>query len=102
MAHSESRDVYAFIVAWWMACYVGYIANIEIKTALIAYPIYVIVLSVSFLTGHNWFYHDAPNSVNLFFIFIVLFNGILFISPMIVNKLVRTMMNKFFWKNETH
>jgi len=94
MEHSSSKGVYGFIVAWWMACYIGYIANIGIKAMLLALPLYATVLTTSFLTGNSWFYHDPPKQFDLFFIFLVLANGLVFVSPILVNATVRKIGKK--------
>lgn len=95
MSHSANNGVYALNVAWWMACYVGYIANINIKAGIVAFSICVLALIMSSLTGHSWFYHDPPENINLFFLVIILLNGVLFVSPILLNALVKKIMGRF-------
>ena len=94
MDNSSCRVVYGFIFAWWMACYIGYITNIAIKSAVCAFSLYAIVIATSFLVGENWFYHDPPTKVDFFFAFLVLANSFVFVSPILLNAFVRMLCQK--------
>jgi len=95
MSHSSNSEVYGFIVAWWMACYVGYIANISIKSGIVAFAIGLLALITSYLTDHSWFYRNPPENINSFFLTIILLNGLLFFSPILFNAIVKKMIKRF-------
>lgn len=88
MAHSSSKEAYGVIIGWWFACYIGFVSSIGIKVAIPAYILYVSVCVISSILGYPWFYHDAPEfGLSLFFIILV--QGIVFISPIAINEFTR-------------
>lgn len=87
MLHSDAREAYGFMTGWWCACYLGYVTNIKIKTVILAYLSYITVCLVSFLFGYVWFYHGAGSNLNVQLVVVILLQGGVFVSPIIVNAL---------------
>lgn len=95
MSHSSNSEIYGFIVAWWMASYVGYIANIGVNSGIAVFSIGILILITSYLTGHSWFYRNPPESINLLFLTVIFLNGLLFVSPILFNALVKKIIRRF-------
>ena len=94
MLHSDARESYGIITGWWCACYLGYVTNIKIKAAIPSYLLYVIVCIISFILGYAWFYHGAGSNVSVQLVIVILLQGVVFISPIIVNTVTRRLSQK--------
>ncbi len=94
MSHSEVKTAYGLITGWWFACYLGYVTNIKIEVAIPCYLLFVFISIISFLIGYTWFYQGAGSSLSLRLIMVIVVQGIVFISPILVNSLTRVIYQK--------
>lgn len=95
LSHSNSKTAYALIMGWWLACYVGQITKIRAGAILPAYFLYTVVCIISTVLGNVWFYHGASNEFSLHLLIVILIQGTVFVSPIIVNELT-FQIKKFF------
>ncbi len=96
------KDAYGLIVAWWFSLYVGKLARIGLEAALAAFTLYTLVVTLSFLNGKSWFYHDIPAQIDILFVLIVMANAILFISPIMANTIVVKLEKMMLFKNNAN
>lgn len=94
MSHSDVREAYGFITGWWCACYLGYVTNIKSKAVIPSYLLYVTLCIVSFSLGDVWFYHGAGSNLNIQLVVIILLQGVVFVSPILINELTRWVSGK--------
>lgn len=96
MSHSDCKQVYGFIVGWWFALYIGFVLNIDIKSFVPVFLFYIIIFIGLFFAGEaSWFYHDAPERLDLIFLAIISAQAFVFASPMSINWAVRKCSTKF-------
>lgn len=85
-SHSDSRNAYSLLNAWWFSLYVGVVIGANLRSLLFTLPMAVIVLTVLYVTGlGDSFYHDAPVTLSLKMAIVILMQSVLIASPILVN-----------------
>lgn len=91
---SNSIDDFATISGWFAAVIFGYLWGISFKALLPISAFYFVAAFVDFYAKTGFFYEDIPETVSVELV-ILLFSGfLLFVSPIIINQLVRFVIAK--------
>ena len=94
MVHSEARQAYGLLTGWWFACYLGYVIGINTKAIVPSYLIYVCGCTVSFTLGSAWFYQGAGTEWSQHLMVVIILQGLVFISPIVINAVMRKLIRK--------
>ena len=94
MSHSSSKEIYGIISGWWCACYFGYIASLRFKIIFPTFIAYVLICIISLIFGEAWFFHDADNKLSVHILVVILLQGCIFISPIIMNEITKMILMK--------
>jgi len=89
MNHSSSRIAYGYLIGWWLALYVGYIARFNLLSALMSSLIYIVVGVLSVWFGWEWFYKGLPESISFSYLVTLLLGAVVFCSPILINSVVK-------------
>ncbi|GAB0150601.1 hypothetical protein [Marinobacterium sp. BA1] len=86
-SHSDSRNAYSLINAWWLSLYVGLIVGENLRCLIAAFPVAAVGLTVLYLTGlGDSFYHDAPTTLSFKLAFVVFMQSVVIVSPILINS----------------
>ena len=99
-SHSSVSVNYGIISGWWVACYFGYILNVRAKSVPFAYIVFVFLFIILYV-NEVFSFHDMGNQIDIFMVVIVLSQGIVFISPILVNEITRIIKNKCITNRST-
>lgn len=91
MAHSEARIAYGLLTGWWIALYFGYITNISISSSVFPFLIYICTGIFAVICKWTWFYKGLPETITLYYVIILLLGAAIFVSPILINEVVRKM-----------
>lgn len=94
MEHREARMAYGYLTGWWVALYFGYIGRLKVTSSVSALIIYFGVGIAAVFLDWSWFYKDLPRSVNLRYILVLVVGGVVFISPILINSIIRLFAEK--------
>jgi hypothetical protein len=94
MGHSEAKFAYGYLTGWWAALYFGYIGNLKIASSVSAFIICFCVGIVAVFLNWYWFYKDLPESVTVQYMFVLIIGGGIFISPILINSVVRLLTER--------
>jgi hypothetical protein len=94
MAHSDARIGYGYLIGWWGALYCGFITNVKLPSSIVAFLIYLTVGILSVFFDWSWFYKGLPESLSIQYVITVVFGGVVFVSPILVNAMVRFVKKK--------
>ena len=95
MADSEARLAYGYLTGWWAALYFGYIARFNIYSSAFAFIIYFCAGILAVFLDWSWFYKGLPISVTPSYLLILAIGGAVFVSPILINSIVRPLAEKF-------
>lgn len=98
VSHSEAKIVYGVICGWWFACYFGFVFDIKIRVIVPAYILYVSLCIMSIGLEMQWFYKGGNALLDFNLGLIILFQGLLFVSPICINTIVLSLRKKFRYK----
>ena len=96
---SNIRINYGLITGWWVSTYVGYIANVRIRAVPIVFLIFELIVILLFISGQKSFYHDAPETINIFMVFIFISQGLVFTSPIFFNEIIKRIVGFVYKKH---
>jgi hypothetical protein len=86
---------FGLLTAWWLSLYVGFIANIGIRSITPITIIYVAALTADVLLDRGWFYGEGSSTDPVAYVSISLAYGlVILISPIFVNTFVRRFLAK--------
>jgi hypothetical protein len=92
--HSPSRQAYGLLSGWWCALYVSYILSVNLRAAAFALLVYFCFGFLSVYFGWSWLYHDLPHAVSVTCTFVLLVGGLVFVSPILLNSIVRFFLKR--------
>ena len=95
MADSEARLAYSYLTGWWTALYFGYIARFNISSSAFAFTIYFCVGILAVFLDWSWFYKGLPTSLIPSYLLILVIGGAVFVSPILINSVIRPLAEKF-------
>lgn len=95
MAHSEARIAYGYLTGWWAALYFGYIGRFKISSSVSALIIYFCTGILAVFLDWSWFYKGLPASVTPRYLLTLAIGGVVFVSPILINSIVRSFAEKF-------
>lgn len=85
-SHSDSKDAYSVMNAWWLTLYVGNVFGTNLRSLIFIFPVSAIVLTILYITGlGDSFYHGAPATLSSKLVIVVLMQSALIVSPLLVN-----------------
>ena len=99
-SHSSVSVNYAIISGWWSACYFGYILNVRGISIPFAYIVFVFLFIVLYV-NEVFSFHDMGDNIDIFMIIIVLGQGLVFVSPILVNEIIRVVESKCITRRST-
>lgn len=86
-SHSDSRNAYSLISAWWFSLYVGMIVGANLRCLIFALPMAAIGLTALYLIGAgSSFYHHAPTTLSSKLAFVVFVQSVVIVSPILINS----------------
>lgn len=95
MEHSEARTAYGYLIGWWAALYFGYIGKFKIGSSVSAFIIYFCTGILAVFLRWSWFYKGLPESVTLQYIIVLVIGGAVFVSPILINSIIRLIVSRF-------
>lgn len=86
--HSDSRNAYSLINAWWLSLYAGLIVGANLRCLIAAFLMTAVGLTVLYLTGWlgDSFYHDAPTTLSFKLALVVFMQSVVIVSPILINS----------------
>ena len=91
---TSSVDAYADVCAWWLALYAGYVLSIGIEACVPLFFGYFIVSACSSWLGFEWFTAEPAGDLGWWFLIIAGGQALVFASPVVVNSLVRKLVDR--------
>jgi hypothetical protein len=88
LSGSSGKVAYGLLSGWWCTLYLGYLFQIELIAAIPLFVLYVAGSLISLFFNLNLFYHDGPDALSVSYLFIIIFQAIIFISPALINPFV--------------
>jgi hypothetical protein len=87
--HSEAREAYGVITAWWASLLVAYIGRFHLKHLSAAAVIFLGLFCLDVALGKNIIYRDYLELISLEFVALSAGRCALFISPVVIALAIR-------------
>lgn len=89
LRHSDARLAYSLLSGWWAALYAGYVFGVRTLALPASAVLYLLARIGDSGLGLGLLYHDPPKFPSSEFLVVVLLGYLLFVSPILLNELVR-------------
>lgn len=89
LRHGDARLAYSLVSGWWAALYGGYVFGVRTQALPATAVLYLLARIGDSVLGLGLLYHDPPLLQTPEFLLVVLLGYLLFVSPILLNELVR-------------